>query len=98
MGLKPQMLGKSIAQLQSVFMKLEQSFSFNVCGEGGEYESAVFDCPLFKHKLELVESEVVDLGNDYNPVSYLVLKQISKVEKSEVEKSIDFEILSKLRK
>ena len=41
---------------------------------------------------------MVDLGNDYNPVSYLVLKQISEVEKSEVEKSTDFEILTKLKK
>jgi diphthine-ammonia ligase len=56
MGLKPQMLGKSIQQLQAVFMKLEQQFGFNVCGEGGEYESAVVDCPLFKHRLVLKES------------------------------------------
>jgi hypothetical protein len=30
-----------------VFLQKDQ-FQFNVCGEGGEYESAVFDCPLFK--------------------------------------------------
>lgn len=54
MGLVPEMLGESISALQAKFMFLKTKFGFNVCGEGGEYESAVFDCPLFKKmKLEL---------------------------------------------
>lgn len=50
MGLKDAHLGKGIAELRAMFSSLEQKFGFNVCGEGGEYESAVFDCPLFKEK------------------------------------------------
>ena len=50
MGLKPAHLGKSIGQLRDYFFSLRDKFEFNVCGEGGEYESAVFDCPLFKNK------------------------------------------------
>ena len=50
MGLKEVHLGKSIAELAPVFNKFKDQFGFNVCGEGGEYESAVFDCPLFKTK------------------------------------------------
>ena len=48
MGLKPQHLGKTIKELQAHFHDLTKKFDFNVCGEGGEYESAVFDSPLFK--------------------------------------------------
>lgn len=47
-GLKPDMLGKSVMELRDYFHHLKNKFDFNVCGEGGEYESAVFDCPLFK--------------------------------------------------
>ena len=47
-----------------MFEKLKEQFDFNECGEGGEYESAVFDCPLFKTKrIECTESNIVDLGD-----------------------------------
>jgi len=32
-----------IARLQ------HQRFGFNVCGEGGEYETLTLDCPAFEH-------------------------------------------------
>lgn len=64
MGLKKAHLGKSITELQSIFSKLKDQFDFNECGEGGEYESAVFDCPLFKNqRIQCVQSAVVDLGD-----------------------------------
>ena len=50
MGLKEAHLGKKVAELQPSFRQLFTQFGFNVCGEGGEYETAVFDCPLFKQK------------------------------------------------
>lgn len=46
-GLKPQHLGKSLAELQDYFMKMKEECGMNVCGEGGEFESLVLDCPLF---------------------------------------------------
>jgi len=54
-----------------------------VCGEGGEYESAVFDSLLFKDKrIEIEESEVVVIDdNDMAPVSFLHLKKLKVVEK-----------------
>ncbi|EPR78253.1 putative ATPases of PP-loop superfamily [Spraguea lophii 42_110] len=30
----------------------------NMCGEGGEYETIVLDCPIFKKKINILESEV----------------------------------------
>lgn len=85
MGLKEQHLGKSIAMLQPHFMKLQQQCGFNVCGEGGEFESAVFDCPLFEsQKIELEESEIVLIDkNELAPVSFLRLKQLKLVDKDQ---------------
>lgn len=60
-----------------------------MCGEGGEYESAVMDCPLFQHRLVIVEQEVVDLGNEYDPVSYLKFGQIGVEKKSEDDLKLD---------
>lgn len=52
MGLYPKKhLGKSLKELQLEFEKLKEKFHLNVCGEGGEYESLVLDCPIFKSKI-----------------------------------------------
>lgn len=60
MGLKHEHLGMTIADLREYFHHLRDKFDFHVCGEGGEYESAVFDCPLFKtHKLVAKKQDVV---------------------------------------
>jgi len=83
MGLKEQHLGKSISVLQAHFLKLQKQCGFNVCGEGGEFESIVLDCPLFKtHRIEIEESEVVPIDkNDLAPVSFLRLNKLRLVEK-----------------
>ena len=60
MGLTKVHLGKTISELRDHFHGLKDKFGFNVCGEGGEYESAVFDCPLFKtHRIVVGGQEVV---------------------------------------
>jgi diphthine-ammonia ligase len=60
LGLNQTHLGKSVKDLQPHFECLKDKFGFNVCGEGGEYESVVFDCPLFgKYRIEIEEQEVV---------------------------------------
>ena len=82
MGLTTKMVGKTISELQPLFHKLKAQCDFNVCGEGGEYESAVLDCPLFKHRLVIEDAETIELGNDYSPVSYLYMKAISKQQKT----------------
>jgi diphthine-ammonia ligase len=60
MGLTKDHLGKSIQELRDHFNLLNHKFGFNVCGEGGEYESTVFDCPLFKtHKIVSKNEDIV---------------------------------------
>ena len=43
---------------------LSGKFGVNVCGEGGEYETFTLDCPLFRHKLVITESNVVTHSDD----------------------------------
>ncbi|CAB9520041.1 ATP binding domain 4 [Seminavis robusta] len=64
-GLKPHKhLNKTLQELQPLFLRLNQLYQFHVCGEGGEYESLVLDCPLYKKRLVLDLVEVVELEGD----------------------------------
>ena len=79
MGLKEAHLGKSIAELQANFREFKNQFGFNVCGEGGEYESAVLDCPLFKNKrITVVQSSNTRLsGDDMAPVCTMHMQELA---------------------
>jgi diphthine-ammonia ligase len=60
-GLMPRKhLNKTLGQLfyGGIFDKLKDRFDFHICGEGGEYETLVLDCPLFKKRLVLSEVEI----------------------------------------
>jgi diphthine-ammonia ligase len=60
-GLLPEKhLGKSLGELRPVLRKLNEKYGLDLCGEGGEYESLVLDCPIFRtHRINLVATEVV---------------------------------------
>ena len=65
-GLMPRKhLNKTLGALYygGLFQKLKARFDFHICGEGGEYESLVLDCPIFKKKLVLSDVEIVE-GDD----------------------------------
>ena len=84
MGLKEAHVGKTISELQPKFREFATQFGFNVCGEGGEYETAVFDCPLFKKRLNCASSETKKIsGDDIAPVCILQIKSIELTDKSE---------------
>ena len=57
MGLDERHIGKSIldTNFAAHVMQLGKKWGVHVCGEGGEYESAVFDAPLFHRCLALPE-------------------------------------------
>ena len=43
-----------------------------MCGEGGEFETLVLDCPIFKKRIILKDCEIVThIDNIINPVFYL---------------------------
>jgi diphthine-ammonia ligase len=71
-----------------------------VCGEGGEYESAVFDCPLFKtHRIEIERAEVVVTDpNEYAKVCFLKLEALKIAEKESETIERHEEILKSMKK
>ena len=84
MGLSSDYLGKTISEMKCEFSELHAKYDLNVCGEGGEYESAVFDCPLFKtHRIVAKDKQVVlhSLEPDAN-VCYLKYQGLQLEEKS----------------
>lgn len=70
-GLNTGHLGKTIQQMYPVLLGLNQRFDVHICGEGGEFETLVFDACYFKKRLEVVEQEIILLDND---VAYLKVK------------------------
>lgn len=65
-GLNENHLGKSLKELFPLLIKLNSIYQVHICGEGGEFETIVFDSPLFKKKkLSIVQGEVLrNVGDD----------------------------------
>ncbi len=56
-GFGPLWLGRKIDESALADLcKLNEKYGVSVSGEGGEYESLVLDCPMFKKWLEILES------------------------------------------
>ncbi|RLF38052.1 MAG: diphthine--ammonia ligase [Thermoplasmata archaeon] len=70
-------LGKEIGR-ENVRAFIEDCKRLRVhpCGEGGEYETFVLECPLYKGKMILREKEFVREGD----FSYVILKKVDVVE------------------
>lgn len=77
-------LGLSISEVYSLMCKLNERYGSNICGEGGEYETFTLDCPLFKKKIVIDESEIIIHSDDaYAPVGFLHLKKMHLEDKEE---------------
>lgn len=86
-GLDPQRhLGKTLAALQPTLLRLHGQFGLDVCGEGGEYESLVLDCAIFKKRLVLQDTEMIIDEENYT-VGYLKIWSCVCVDKPEVSAS-----------
>jgi len=46
-------------------IKLSKDFKINVSGEGGEFETFVVNCPLFKEKLKIKGMNIKGSGNSW---------------------------------
>ncbi|CAG9327222.1 unnamed protein product [Blepharisma stoltei] len=87
MGLGKEHLGQRIADLISYFDGLKKKYGFNMCGEGGEYESLILDAPIMKYKIVIESSEVVtDKSPDYSPYGHLQITGLSLLNKETGEK------------
>lgn len=58
--------------------ELNKKIGLNVAGEGGEFESWVFDCPLFEKKIVIEESEIIEVSQN---CAYLTIKKAGLVKK-----------------
>ncbi|CAJ0954864.1 unnamed protein product, partial [Mesorhabditis belari] len=58
-GLKPKHLGLTIKEMYDELERLNKEFGVHMCGEGGEYETFVLDCPLFRKRIVIDEREVI---------------------------------------
>ncbi|KAG9219011.1 hypothetical protein CCMSSC00406_0001421 [Pleurotus cornucopiae] len=77
-GLKPEHLGRNLAQMKPTFLRLNDLYGSHICGEGGEYETLTLDCPLFKKRLNLIETEtVIHSDSDFATVAFLRIKEAS---------------------
>ncbi|KAI8147491.1 ATP-binding domain-containing protein 4 [Fennellomyces sp. T-0311] len=84
MGLKPAHLGKTIGDMYPYLCELNEKYESHVCGEGGEYETFTLDCPLFKKRIVVEETETVTHSDDaFAPVAYLKFKRCSVANKEQ---------------
>ncbi|MBW2987675.1 diphthine--ammonia ligase [Candidatus Woesearchaeota archaeon] len=59
-GLTKDFLGKKIdTDMIQKLSSLNKEIGINVAGEGGEYETLVVDCPMFKKKIVIEDSQIV---------------------------------------
>jgi len=78
MGLTQQHVGRTVRELQGYFEELREKFGFNVCGEGGEYETVVVDAPQFAHKLLLRDTQII--AENKSEISCSAYMKIGKID------------------
>ncbi len=78
LGLEPHRhLGLRLDQIRDHLLAMSDKWGLNVCGEGGEFETFVLDCPLFTRRLKIDHAEVVIHSEDaFAPVGYLKLDKL----------------------
>ncbi len=58
-GMDKTWLGKKLTEHTLLELKkLHEKYGINVAGEGGEYETFILDCPLFKKKIEIKQAKI----------------------------------------
>lgn len=65
---------------------MHEKYGMNICGEGGEYETFTLDCPLFKKRIVIVDSQIVVSSSDpVCPVGYINFTKLRLVPKEAVD-------------
>ncbi len=60
LGLDPDKhLGKDLATVEPLLLRLNDMYGSHVCGEGGEYETLTLDHPLFTHGRIVIDATEV---------------------------------------
>ena len=78
-GLDKSWLNRIITQDDLKKLKeLNKQIGLNQSGEGGEMESLVLDCPLFKKKLKILQAEIKEESKN---TARLIIKQVELINK-----------------
>lgn len=80
LGLNKSHLGKSLVEIMDHLLEMNKRYNIHICGEGGEYETLVLDCPIFQKRIKIIESETIDHSS--GDVAYL--KFIAKIEEKPI--------------
>lgn len=79
-GFNKSWLGREIDEKCIEDLKeLNKKFGINLCGEGGEYETFVLDCPLFKKRIKIKNLDII-WDNKTNS-GYLAIKKAKLISK-----------------
>ncbi|CAG9534487.1 unnamed protein product [Cercopithifilaria johnstoni] len=77
LGLSTKHLGKSLNEVRDLLSNLSSRYGVHICGEGGEYETFVVNCPFFKKRIVVDETKIVEHSvNDFATVAYLSLSKL----------------------
>jgi diphthine-ammonia ligase len=63
-GLKHQHIGATLKDLQPLLISLNEKYGVHICGEGGEYETLVLNCPLYHEPLKIKNLKTTALSED----------------------------------
>lgn len=82
-GLDKSWLGRIIDEnCLNDLIELNKKYGVSIVGEGGEYETFVLDCPLFKNKIEIEASKkVIDNGSGILNITKIKLLKNKKIVK-----------------
>ncbi|OZC12565.1 putative ATPase [Onchocerca flexuosa] len=77
LGLSSKHLGKTLVEMKDLLLDLSSRYGVHICGEGGEYETFVVDCPFFQKRIVVDETKIVKHSvNDFAAVAYLSLSKL----------------------
>ena len=80
MGLDSNLLGITLnhSTLQEL-IKLSMKYGFNISFEGGEAETIVLDCPIFRKRLEILDSKnTLGWSKRYSRnIEYNIIRQVN---------------------
>lgn len=78
-GLSKDDLGKEIDnKFIDKMVKLNKKIGISLCGEGGEYESLVLDCPIFNKKIKITKANKI-MESEYN--GFYIIKKVKLIKK-----------------
>jgi hypothetical protein len=96
MGLSSRHLNRTLLDLLPHLQTIESKYGLHVCGEGGEYESLVLDCAIYRKRLILDQVQIMypnkdDMDPSTAPAYLKIIKFHTENKKMEVRDNMTTE-------